>query len=173
VSTEEKRGYVYSATLTDDTLANLLKEHFNRACAIVRRVDDTNVVLFPSADTESLPGVWTEGQIFNDVAELRWRKTGNGYAALLLTETTKLSDNFQPLSESPLSIVAPSSNEKHGFLLWGTRYSQSTGAFWEARIPRSLQYPVKTKGEPPRLVYWHYLDREAVRWIRLVKLEEV
>lgn len=179
MATEQKKGYVYGATLAEDTLTNLLKEHFNRACAIVRRVDDAKVVLFPSADAESLPGVWTEGQTFNDGAELRWRKTDNGYATLLLTEAKKLSDDFQPLSESPLSVVAPSLNEKHGFLLWGTR--AANGQWWEARIPRPLQYPRKSEDnkplkdgdKPPQLVYWLYQEGAAVRWVRLVKLEEV
>jgi len=178
VATEDEKGYVFRATLTKDALADLLKERFDGregeapaepAYAIVRRVD--------CADMKSCAEVllslecWTEGQIFNENAELRWRQTAEGYAVLLLTEQDNPPADFQPLNGSPFTVVCPSSDERHGFLLWGTRPDKDK--FWETRIPRPLRYPVPMTSKPPQLVYRLYQEGAAVRWVRLVGLVEV
>jgi hypothetical protein len=178
VAFEEKKGYVSHGLLQKDVLSSLLKERFDRACAIVRKVDNAEVVLFPSPEVESLPGDWTEGQIFNEKAELRWRIVPDGCRVLLLAEENNPLTGFQILNGSPFSVVSPSKDNKHGFMLWGTRPDQDK--WWETRIPRPLRYPCNAKNKlltekdkPPRLVYRLYLEGSAVRWVRLVKLEEV
>jgi hypothetical protein len=186
---EDERGYVYRAepAMNQDALADLLKDRFRGACAIIRKVDDAKMVEFPSAEAEILPGDWSEGQIFNERAELRWRRTGDGYAVLFLTEKP---DSLQteadqseheppaglvPVNNKPFKIARASEDENHGFMLWGKpRKEGESGAAWrEVRIPRLLCYPLKTEGGPPRLVYRRYCDGETVRWTRLVKLVEV
>ncbi len=171
MSTEEKNGYVYRAILKQETLESVLKTHFNGAHAIVRRVDCTSVKTYE----EVLSGLdqWAEGQIFNDKAELRWRKTDKDYnMTLLLTEEDNPPDPFPADRRLSFTVVCPSLDKNHGFLLWGTRQDQDTGTFWEARIPRPLCYSLKTKGKPPQLAYRLYQDGEAVRWVRLVDLVE-
>ena len=64
MATEEKNGYVYCTTLTEDALTKLVRGRFEDACAIIRRVASAQFASFPSAEIESLPGDWTEGQIF-------------------------------------------------------------------------------------------------------------
>jgi hypothetical protein len=178
VATEDEKGYVYRATLPKDALAALMKARFGDregeapaepACAIVRRVDCADMK--SCAEVLSSLERWTEGQIFNENAELRWRQTAEGYAVLLLTEQDNPPADFQPLNGSPFTVVSPSSDERHGFLLWGTRPDKDK--FWETRIPRSLRYPIKTNGKPPQLVYRLYQEGAAVRWVRLVELVEV
>jgi hypothetical protein len=171
VATEERNGYVYRATLTEDALTKLVTGRFEGAGAIIRRVASAQFASFPSAEIESLPGDWTEGQIFNTEAELRWRQATGGYAVLLLTEKDDPPANFQPLAGSQLTVVCPSSDETHGFLLWGTR--QTGSQRWEARIPRPLRYPGKPTVNPPKLAYQLYQEGAVVRWVRLVKLVEV
>lgn len=176
MTTDQRTGYVFHATLTKEALASVLKGRFHDGdCAIVRRVDWADPVTFRVGEVELLLEQWTDGQIFNSNAELRWRQTADGYAVLLLTEEN--DPGFQYLASSSFTVACPSKDEKHGFLLWGTPRSEdrrrSTDIWWEARIPRPLHYPIKTKDGPPRLLYRLYLDGEAVRWVRLVKLEEV
>ena len=174
----EKEGYAYHAELTKGALATVLREKdrfdLEDAWAVVRRVDCADVVPFHSAEAERFLEQWTGGQVFNTSAELRWRRVGDGYAVLLLAEEDNPPADFQPLQEKdkPFTVGHTSSDEGHGFLLWGTRYDQGTDTFWEARVPRPLCYPLKTKGKPPRLAYRLYREGEVVRWVRLVNLVE-
>lgn len=168
----DEKGYVYRtpSPLTQGDLASLLKDRFADACAIVRRVDGAEM----KRCEELLPtlATWTEGQIFNEHAELRWRQTEGKYAVLLLTEQNNPPEGFQPLDGSPFTVVCPSQKEAHGFLLWGTRQRKDSN-FLETRIPRPLRYPIQTNGKPPQLVYRLYQEGAAVRWVRLVGFKEV
>ncbi|MCS6861432.1 MAG: hypothetical protein NZT92_14040 [Abditibacteriales bacterium] len=191
----DEKGYVFYATLEQDVLARLLKERFHiregeapaepnasaepsapperrpPACALVRRVDCADVKT--CEEVISHLAQWTEGQIFNENAELRWRQTQGKYAVLLLTEQNDPPDGFQLLNGAPFTVVRPSSDDQHGFLLWGTRYDKAKDRWWEARIPRPLRYPAKTHNKPPQLAYRLYQEGATVRWVRLVGLKEV
>lgn len=169
--TDDERGYVLRAKLEAIPLAEQLTKLFNvTARAIVRRVDDMDFVSFDSNSAEALLQKWTEGQIFNDQVELRWRQSADVYDVLLLTEENSLLSGFQPLTGSPYTVTEPSSGEDHGFLLWGTKFVQ--GSWLETRIPRTLRYPVQT-GKKPRLSYYLYKEGAAVRWVRFRGLQEV
>jgi hypothetical protein len=171
----EVKGHVYHATLKRDALADLLAKRFTAsASAIVRRVDEAGFVSFDPNTAASLVEQWSEGQVFGTEDELRWRHVGESCAVLLLTEKAEGqggTSDFQSVSGSPFAVVSPSSDQKHGLLLWGTR--QARGQWWEARIPRPLDYPLKTDQKPPNLTYRLYQDGAAVRWVRLVQLVEV
>ena len=176
MAAEQCKGYVYRSMtpLTEEAMSGLLKGHFEGECAIVRRIDQAEVVRY-TAD-EPLIENWTEGQIFNEAAELRWRKTMKGFAALWLTEQAASPEGFTLLKDSPFAAVCPSEKVNHGFLLWGTRLDEDLGRWWEARIPRTLYYPgfpINKNSGPPQLSYRLYREGETVRWIRLVKLVEV
>jgi hypothetical protein len=175
VATGELKGYVYRAAspLQAEDLAGLLKAHFTRASAIVKRIDWADVVCC-NVD-ESLIENWTEGQVFSVAAELRWRKTASGYAALWLTEQPIALEGFVLLEDSPYTAACPSKKTDHGFLLWGTRQDKNKTRWWEARIPRPLRYeglPVN-KNSPPHLSYRLYWHGETVRWTRLLEFVEV
>lgn len=175
---EDSKGYVYRAitALKKEATADLLKAHFDGADACVKRVDRSGIEHFSAATSESLIEDWTEGQIFNEAAEMRWRKTADGFAVLWLTEQPISPDGFVLLKDLPYRAVRPSTKGDHGFLLWGTRLDKGGGRWWEARIPRPLHYPgfpVGNNTHPPQLSYWLYREGETVRWIRLVKLMEV
>lgn len=169
------KGYAYRrALLRDETddLSGLLAKRFGaNAYAVLHCPDDAQFASFDSAAAGPFVEWWAEGRIFDDNAELRWRATADGYGVLLLTEEDDPPAGFRALDSSPFTVVNPSPEEGHGFLLWGTRHSRDL--WWEARIPRPLTYPLKTTGAPPRLVYRLYLKDEAVRWVRLVGLKEV
>ena len=172
---ENKTGYVYHAELPPDELATLLAKLFDtKAVAIVRRVDGAAFPVFKP----SLIDEWSEGQVFNDNADLRWRRKGEKFAVLLLSEEDRQGGTFQPVKGSPFKVAFPTRKEKrgsHGFLLWGTRLDKNGECWWETRIPRALRYPnfpVADNNAPPRLSYKLYCEGETVRWIRLVKLVE-
>jgi len=172
---ETKTGYVYHAELPPDELATMLAQLFDtNAAAIVRRV---NGAAFPSFKPNLLDE-WSEGQVFNDKAELRWRRKAGKFAVLLLTEEKQEGGVFRPVKGAPFTVAFPTREEKrdsHGLLLWGTR-SDKAGKCWrETRIPRSLNYsdfPVADSKAPPRLSYKLYREGETVRWVRLVNLVE-
>jgi hypothetical protein len=172
---ENKIGYVYHAELLPDELSTLLAQLFDtKAAAIVRRV---NGAAYP-AFKPSLLDEWSEGQVFNDKAELRWRRKAEKFAVLLLTEEEQEGGTFQPVKGAPFTVAFPTREEKrdsHGLLLWGTRLDENRKCWWETRIPRALHYPnfpVAGNNAPPRLSYKLYREGETVRWIRLVKLVE-
>lgn len=189
-------GYVYNVTLPRAELVTLLTHLFKpKDAAIVRRVDSLEFLSFNAELVEQ----WSEAQVFNEVAEVRWRRSGDTYLVLLLSEQSKevllaeqyeLEEKLQLINSAPFIIAHPSSRQEHGFLLWGTRLVErqqgaSTAScsepspvseWWETRIPRALQYPGFPKGDnkkPPQLAYRLYHDDEAVRWVRLTKLVEV
>jgi hypothetical protein len=190
----DEAGYVYQATLGQSELASLLTRLFSRCDAMIaRRVNAADFLSPNTADTEALTAdeaarwleQWDEAQIFNATAELRWRRQGASYAALLLSEqpvnsllgeADEMTASLQSLTAAPFVVRKPSMLNTHGFLLWGTRADKEEKCWWEARIPRRLSYqgfpPKNDKAKPPQLTYKLYQDGETVRWIRLVKLEE-
>lgn len=166
----EANGYVFRAALSLDALTALLAERFSAgAVAVVRRIDDAEFLQFVPTDPGALPREWTEGQIFDQASEVRWRAGEGGYAVLLLSEENDIPAGFLEIGGSPFDVRAASAAETHGFLLWGTR--QASGVWYEARIPRLLKYPVGA-GEKPRLAYKLYEREAAVYWVRLCGLKE-
>jgi hypothetical protein len=168
---DEVNGHIFRATLGRDTLADLLARRFGpTAVAIVRRADDADFVPFNSAEADALLGGWTEGQLFDTESEVRWRAGEGVYEVLLLTERGDAPAEFSELRGSPFAAVVPSSDDTHGFMLWGT--DRVSEGWLETRIPRLLRYPAGAK-KPPRLAYLLYERDKAVRWVRFAGLKEV
>jgi hypothetical protein len=166
----EPSGHVLRATLDREALTGLLAERFgSRAIAIVRRIDGAEFVPFDAANPGALPEAWTEGQLFDEGAEVRWRARDDTYEVLLLTERADSSPDFQELRESPFDVVIPSPEGSQGFMLWGTRLSE--GTWYEARIPRRLVYPIATQRKL-RLDHRLYERNATVCWVRLCGLKE-
>jgi hypothetical protein len=170
VANEQRSGHVYQGDLTKDALAKLLGERFGNAHTIARRVDLCRAEKFDPTGIDSFLNEWDEAQVFNDEAELRWRRTPSGHTVLLLTETEAPPTGLPTAHDSPFDVVDPSTARTHGFLLWGTRNNR--GQWWEARIPNPVSYPVKSGSKPPRLVYRLYERAGTVCWVRLVKFAE-
>jgi hypothetical protein len=168
----EADGYVFRAVLTQSALAELLIERFGTrsAFAIVRRVDAAEFLLWKPSNVVKLLDQWTECQLFDSEAEVRWKKSDDVYQALLLTERHDPPVGFQPISGLPFTAVESSSADSHGFLLWGTARKQDT--WFETRIPRPLHYPVNSD-KKPKISYRLYRERASVRWVRLTGLTEV
>jgi len=168
---EEANGHIFRATIARDALADLLAKRFgSTAVAIVRRVDDADVLAFNPAEADALLGGWAEGQLFDAESEVRWHAGEGVYEVLLLMERSDAPAEFRELRGSPFTAVVPSSDETHGFLLWGT--DRVSEGWLETRIPRMLRYPVGAK-KPPRLAYLLYEHDRAVRWVRFAGLKEV
>jgi hypothetical protein len=167
---DEAKGYVSHATLTTDALVELLTKRFNAtAQAIVRRVDAAEFVMFDPNHVDEWLNHWSDGQIFDHEAELRWHQSKGAYSVLLLTENNNLFEDFHPLAGSPFVVTAQSFNDTHGFLLWGTTRNEE--GWIETRIPRLLQYPMQAK-KKPQLSYRLYQERMTVRWVRFTGLKE-
>jgi hypothetical protein len=168
------KGYVFRATLEIRALAGLSSSLFVAdAFAIVSSVEDAQFLSFVPGQAKTFVQTWTSARIFDSTAELRWRKCDARYNVLLITEKHEPPENFEPVAQSDFTVRDPSSNEEHGFLLWGTKLVED---YWlETRIPRLLRYPgfpIGDNQKPPRLSYRLYLSGEVVRWIRLISLEE-
>ena len=164
---DEAKGYIFRAVLTRSVLAELLAARFDEtAVAVVRRVDWVEFVGFNPAEAGALLERWTEGQLFDSRSEIRWRESEGTYDVLLLTERDERPPDFKELreAETPFDVVLPSTDEAHGFLLWGTDRTQE--GFLETRIPRLLNYPAVI-GNRMRLAYKLYKHNEAVCWVRL------
>ncbi|MCA1592683.1 MAG: hypothetical protein LC754_08550 [Acidobacteria bacterium] len=184
MSTVTTKGHVFHGTFAPDALVELLAARFDSsACAVVRRVDDARFVKFPAPEAAQFLSTWTEGQVFDEHSEVRWKKQSERYSVLLLTEDSasvgeeeagvdkaSASPGFTPLHDAPLEVRAPSTQDTHGFLLWGTR--PVNGQWWEARIPRPLSYPLETSNKPPRLIHCLYSEGATVRWVRLKGLKK-
>jgi hypothetical protein len=184
MSTAATKGHVFHGTFAPHALAHFLAARFDSsACAVVRRVDDARFVSFPPPEAAQFLALWTEGQVFDEAVEVRWKKRGEQYSALLLTEerapvegedpgeSINIPIGFTPL-HAALEVREPSKQNTHGFLLWGTRRGDED-QWWEARIPRPLSYPLETRDGTPLLNYCLYEEIGAVRWVRLRGLSEV
>ncbi|HWW77042.1 MAG TPA: hypothetical protein VNZ44_16695 [Pyrinomonadaceae bacterium] len=161
------KGHVSRAALTRDALAELMAARFDEtAVAVVRRVDWAEFVGFKPAEAGALLEAWTEGQLFDSRSEIRWRESEGAYDVLLLTESDERPPDFRELrgAELPFDVVLFSTDEAHGFLLWGT--DSTRGGLLETRIPRLLNYP-SAVGKRMRLAYKLYKRDEAVCWVRL------
>ncbi len=168
---DETKGYVSHAALTPDALVELLTKRFHAtAQAIVRRIDAAEFVMFEPNQADQWLNSWSDGQIFDHEAELRWHRSKGAYSILLLTESNAMLGDFQPLAGSPYVVTDPSANDTHGFLLWGTTLDK--GGWIETRIPRLLQYPMQGE-KKPQLSYRLYQERMTVQWIRFAGLKEV
>jgi hypothetical protein len=164
---DEAKGYVFRAVLPRSVLAGLLAARFDKtALAVVRRVDWAEFVGFNPADADALLESWTEGRLFDSRSEIRWRESEGAYDILFLTERDERPPDFKELrgAEMPFEVVLPSSDEAHGFLLWGTDRTQE--GLLETRIPRLLNYPPGIE-KKLRLAYKLYKRNEAVCWVRL------
>jgi hypothetical protein len=164
---DEAKGYVFSAALARNVLAELLAARFDEtAVAVVRRVDWAEFVGFNPAEAGALLERWTEGQVFDSCSEVRWRETESVYDVLLLAESDERPPDFKELrgAETPFDVVLPSTDEAHGLLLWGTDRTQE--GLLETRIPRLLNYPPRIE-KRLRLAYKLYKRNEAVCWVRL------
>lgn len=167
---EGLEGHVFRAASDRSVLAELLAGRFGQeAVAIVRRADDAQFVPFDPSEADALITSWTEGQVFDAESEVRWRSGEDVYDVLILTERNDLPAGFRELRESPFAVVIPSSDDAHGFLLWGT--DRTPKGWVETRIPRLLNYPFETKGKL-RLAYKLYEHEAAVRWVRFSSLKE-
>ncbi len=161
------KGYVFRALLARNALAELLAAQFDQAAvAVVRRVDWAEFVSFNPAEADALLESWTEGRLFDSRSEVRWRATDGTYDVLLLTEQGECPLGFGELggAGTPFDVVHPSSDDAHGFLLWGT--DSTPAGFIETRIPRLLKYPADV-GQRMRLAYKLYERNETVCWVRL------
>lgn len=172
---DEPEGHIFRAETARGVLAELLAGRFDSAAvAIVRRVDDAQFVPFDPSEVDALITHWTDGQVFDAESEVRWRAGEGVYDVLLLTEQNDPPGDFRELRESPFIVVIPSSDDAHGFLLWGTDHTPegiTTEGWLETRIPRLLRYPVETK-KKLCLAYRLYEHEAAVRWVRFCGLKE-
>jgi hypothetical protein len=164
----ELQGFVSCANMDTQSLATLLSQEFpDPSWAILSRVDWTEVrVLNPGAIKEIVNN-WPQGRIFSQRAEVRWQLHGEDYNVIHFSEMNSALPGFSPLPGSPFNAVRTASKSDHGFLLWGTNPVEKTSIWQEARIPRPLNYPLKTKGVTPKISYLLYKQGHAVCWIRL------
>jgi hypothetical protein len=150
------------------SLATLLSKEFpDSSWAILSRVDWTEVRELDPSAIEEIIRDWPQGRIFGQKAEVRWQYQGNDYNVIHFSETDSTMPSFSPLPGSPFAAVRTASKSDHGFLLWGTNPIEKTNIWQEARIPRPLNYPLETKGVPPKISYLLYKQGHAVCWIRL------
>jgi hypothetical protein len=180
----ERTGYAFRARLPGEALAELLEGQFaspgaegspRPAFLVLRKVDDAVFVSLGRGEAAALLEKWPEGQAFHAEADLRWRKEGQQYAVLLLTEADTPPDGVAWCDRKSFECLESAHGDRRGLMLWGTRPDPRSGprAYREARIPRLLTYPVGTD-LPPRVEYVLYRERtsQAVHWIRLVGLRE-
>jgi hypothetical protein len=164
----EIQGFVSCANMSIQSLATLLSQEFpNKSWTMLYRVDWTEVRELDPGAIEEIIRDWPQGRIFGQKAEVRWQRQGQGYNVIYFSEMDSALSGFSPLPGSPFAAFRTASKPDHGFLLWGTNQVENTDTFQEARIPRPLNYPLKTKDVPPKISYLLYKQGHAVCWIRL------
>jgi len=181
------QGYVCHTHMTTTDLADYLRTHFSTgACALVYNRERIRLVPFLPTTVDTFLHDWTEGRVFNNQVELRWKMQAGLYAVLYFSERNEETRyGFQALSEGHF-IVVEEEDAPHEILLWGTQHvetieepADASYEVWrEARIPHRLSYPERCiqprKSDTPSLKYRLYRDPDslAVRWLRLITDKE-
>lgn len=109
MSEQETRGYVYRrAPLSEQALRDLIAQYVFDGSQVFAFAADTVALLeiksYPSA--AEVPVAYDFGHVFSGNAEVRWKKTDEGYDALLLAEHAIAALNDQMIS-GPLHTRTP------------------------------------------------------------------
>lgn len=151
-------AWAYSLTLSSPQLANLLQNlesNFGQAI-----LEDVACLRFVGVarppepfrfDDNFDPGKWERGRAFGEEMELRWRRRGNEYAALLIAESPLiLADDPQTRVSLPAPTSLSRDEELQQVILWGEwqdpeeedELPDPNRHWWyEERIPQFLDYP--------------------------------
>ncbi len=110
-------------------------------------------------------GRWRAGRVWGCAAEVRWRETGDGrFGALYLGDGDGAPPGFTPLDGTWRAVAG---EEAGGLYLWGERLA--TGAFYDGRLGRTLDYPAGlVAGSHARVPFRLLVDAaNRVRFVRL------
>lgn len=98
----------------------------------------------------------TQGRVFDKNGEIRWKKVGNGYSLLWLSEKD-LPDGFEPFGEWQTSSA-------QDYLLLG---GGETKPWRDTRIPRTLNYPMEWCKYPRiRVIQYKDIASQTIRFTR-------
>lgn len=179
-------GYLYSYANESDeqTLARLLSQQPKDAWVYLEHdypLHEPYAVYLKFLRDAKEPHRYSIGRIFNENFELRWQRSPYHRVSIqMLCEDKKYSqDNFIAVEEFDTD-----KNTAHIFL-WGTytehlqnkhEFMVQKPAWFETRIPRPLEYPLRDEDKPAhvQLKTLHYYQRDTrslrtTRWLALEK----
>ncbi len=113
----------------------------------------------PDAVEAEIEG-YTRGRLFGKDAEIRWKKTIDGYSLLWLSEGD-LPEGFTALGECEWEKHAP----QNVFLLGGGETERKP--WQDTRIPRNLDYPIdKCQYPSVKVIQYRERDSQTIRFTR-------
>ncbi|MBE0427718.1 MAG: hypothetical protein IBX72_13880 [Nitrospirae bacterium] len=90
---------------------------------------------------------WDKGRIFDDRAEIRWEREGNGFHLVWIKDAGNIPDRWDKESLSQVNV--------RQILLWGERIGGGR-EWYEKQVPRIFEYPAKGNGSKVYVVLNEY-----------------
>jgi hypothetical protein len=109
------------------------------------------------------------GRVFGEDTEIRWRRDGNEFVVLIISEKEKISPGSTFNSLEDIEDISKYEAKHNAYFLWGEHLQDNK--WYEGRIPRILEYPVDGTPEHVKLNVVEYQKDGLTQFIRFVKLE--
>lgn len=111
------------------------------------------------------------GRVFGEDTEIRWRRDGNEFVVVIISEREKISPGSEFIGLEDMEDISEYAAKDNSYFLWGEHLQDRKGKWYEGRIPRILEYPVDGTPEHVKLKVVEYQKDGLTQFIRFVKLE--
>ncbi len=135
--TDELRGFV--AAITIKTEAELHKTLVSKLPADTLTIHENVCCVKFVQGIPAAGELFESGRSFSESLEIRWRKLNDEFRLVALSEDVETLNGLD-VSGQNYKV------QDRSLLLWG-EYNPNLGKFIEVRIPKFLEYPVKSLGD--------------------------
>jgi len=172
---------IYSGKTSTVSLPDIIKEMIGGGISfnylifdpmIVKRYNETFFKRFHINEMAiyNLPESYS-GRVFGEDTEIRWRRDGNEFVVVIISEREKISPDSKFISLEDIEGISEYAAKSNAYFLWGEHLQDRKGKWYEGRIPRILEYPVDGTPEHVKLKVVEYQKGGFTQFIRFVKLE--